>query len=903
MPFCEIATIPPMPAPEPIYLLDGSAYIHRAYHALPPLSNSSGLPTHAVLGFTNILLRVIREKSPRYLAVAFDAKGPNHRHALFPDYKANRPRMQDDLAVQIPWIKHITAAYRIPVLEREGCEADDLLASAATLLKQAGHPVVLVSGDKDLLQLVNDRTIFWDPMNDRLFDRAGVAAKYGLGPERLTDFFALIGDTSDNIPGVPGIGPKTAAKLLSDFGSLEGIYDRLGEIKKPKLHENLATGKDKAFLARELVRLREDLEVPPDLEGYRLPAPDTEKLRELYTFLEFSRLLKTEVPAQPLCPDGFRLADTEEKLAAMVARLRSAPFLVLDTETNSLNPLAADLVGLAFCVDEQEAFYVPILHKGEDGGRCDGQLTNGCALAALRPLLEDPQLPKVGHNLKFDYHVLCNQGVRLAGPLWDTMIASYLLDPSRRSHGLDDLCEEILQRRLTSFAEVTGKDKREGPFAYVRIDKARDYACEDVAATLLLWRQFRPRLEALGLWGLFTELELPLLPILARMERDGVKVDPEVLRGMSAELDAQLANLEEEIFRQAGEEFNISSPRQLGVILFEKLKLPQGRKTKTGYSTDFKVLEQLCLYHELPAVIIAHRNLSKLKSTYVDKLPTLIDPRSGRVHTSFNQTVAATGRLSSSEPNLQNIPVRTREGQRIREAFVPDAGHLFLAADYSQIDLRVLAHYSRDEALVAAFQAGKDVHQQTAGEIFRVNPMLITPEMRRVAKTINFGIVYGMSAFGLATQLNISRKEARTFIDRYFALFAGVRRYMEEIVRQAQTDGFVTTLFHRRRPLPDINSPNRISRELAERTAINTPIQGTAADIIKLAMLRVDEQLRRQGLRSRLLLQIHDELILEVPEAEVAPATALVREAMEGAFALAVPLVVNIGVGRNLAEV
>jgi DNA polymerase I len=892
-----------MPHPEPVYLIDGSAYIHRAYHALPPLSNSSGLPTHAVLGFTNILLRVIREKAPRYLAVAFDTKGPNHRHALFPEYKANRPRMQDDLAVQIPWIKQIAAAYRIPLLEREGCEADDLLASAAALLRKSGQPVVLVSGDKDLLQLVDDRTTFWDPMNDRLLDRAAVTAKYGLGPEHLTDFFALIGDTSDNIPGVDGIGPKTAAKLLNEFGSMEALYDRLDEVKKPKLHANLAAGRDKAFLARELVRLREDMEVPTVLECYRLPAPDTGKLRELYTFLEFSRLLKTEVPAQPLCPDGFRLVDSDEKLQTLMARLATAPFLVLDTETTSLDPLTAELVGLALCIDEREAFYIPLRHQEGDGRRCDGQLTGSCALAALRPLLESPKLPKVGHNLKFDYHVLVNQGIRLAGSLWDTMIASYLLDPSRRTHGLDDLCEEILHRRLTSFAEVTDKDKREAPFSYVHIDKAKGYACEDVLATLLLWQQFRPRLEALDLWGLFTDLELPLLPVLARMERDGIKVDPAVLGTIAMEFSEQLLHLEEEIFRQAGEAFNINSTRQLGVVLFEKLKLPLGRKTKTGYSTDFKVLEQLCLYHDLPAAVIAHRNLSKLKSTYVDKLSTLIDARSGRVHTSFNQTVAATGRLSSSEPNLQNIPIRTPEGQRIRGAFIPEPDHLFLAADYSQIDLRVLAHYSRDEALTTAFRAGKDIHRQTAAEIFRVNPMLITPEMRRVAKTINFGIVYGMSAFGLASQLNISRKEAKTFIERYFELFAGVRRYMEEIVRQAREDGYVTTLFHRRRPLPDIMSPNRISREFAERTAINTPIQGTAADIIKLAMLRVDEQLRRQGLRARLLLQIHDELILEVPAAEVAPATALVRVAMEEACELTVPLTVNVGVGCSLAEV
>jgi DNA polymerase I len=886
-----------------IYLLDGSAYIHRAYHALPPLSNSEGLPTHAVLGFTNILLRVIREKTPSYLAVAFDVKGANYRHQIYGDYKANRPRMQEDLAVQIPYIRQIIEAYRLPVLAREGFEADDLIASVVAVFKKTGQPIVLVSGDKDLLQLVDDQVAFWDPMNDRVMDKAAVETKYHVGPEHLVDLFALVGDTADNIPGVPGVGLKTAEKLINQFGSLEELYARLAEISKPKLSENLANHREQAFLARQLIKLTTDVEVPAKLTDYERPEPDTNRLRELYTFLEFSRLLKTEVPAQPLCRDGFRLVSSKAELEELARRITAAPFLVLDTETDSLDPLTASLVGLSICTDAASAFYIPMHHREDgNGNRCDGQLTTDCVLTALRPFLENSEVVKVGHNLKFDYHVLLNQGVRLAGPLRDTMIASYLLDPSRRSHGLDDLSEEFLQRRLTKFSEVTNKDKRSDCFSYVQIDCARDYSCEDVAATFLLWEKFRIRLEELGLWSLFVDLEMALVPLLASMERLGIKVDPAVLTVMSEEFADQLLQLEEEIFRLAGGAFNINSPRQLGEILFTKLKLPLGRKTKTGYSTDFKVLEQLCLYHELPAVIIAHRNLSKLKSTYVDKLPTMIASGSGRVHTSFNQTVTATGRLSSSEPNLQNIPIRTSEGQRIRQAFVPADGHLFLAADYSQIDLRVLAHYSGDEALITAFRQNRDVHSLTAAEIFRINPALITPDMRRVAKTINFGIVYGMSAFGLASQLNISRKEAKVFIDRYFALYAGVRRYMEEIVREAQEKGFVTTLLHRRRPVPDIRSPNRISREFAERTAINTPIQGTAADIIKLAMLRVDEQLRQTGLRAKLLLQIHDELILEVPISELPATTALIKEAMESVIDLAVPLIANTSTGANLAE-
>jgi DNA polymerase I len=891
-----------MPNNEPIYLLDASAYIHRAYHALPPLSNSQGLPTHAILGFTNILLRVLREKSPAHLAVAFDVKGTNYRHQLYAAYKANRPRMQDDLAAQLPYIKQIVEAYRLPVLEREGFEADDLIAAAVAVLKPIGQPIVLVSGDKDLLQLVDDQVSFWDPMNDRVMDPGAVVNKYGVAPGRLVDLFALIGDSSDNIPGMPGVGPKTAASLIGEFGSLDGIYSRLEEIGKPKLLANLAANREQVFLARQLIRLQNDIAVPAELTAYRRPEPDTTRLRELYTFLEFSRLLKTEVPAQPLCPDGFRLVDSEDKLAELVGRLEKSPLLVLDTETDSLNPLVATLVGLAIAINSEEAFYIPVCHRTKDGNRCSGQLVADHVLTALRPFLTGEGFIKIGHNLKFDYHVLVNHGLTLAGPQVDTMIASYLLDPSRRTHGLDDLCEEILQRRLTKFAEVTAKDKRADCFAYVEIQPARDYSCEDVAAAFLLWEKFSSQLEELGLWSLFTDLEMKLLPVLARMERWGIKVDPAVLAAMSTEFSEQLMQLEEQIFRVAGEQFNINSPRQLGEILFGKLGLPQGRRTKTGFSTDFKVLEQLCLYHELPAVIIAHRNLTKLKTTYVDKLATMIDPGSGRVHTSFNQTVTATGRLSSSEPNLQNIPIRTPEGQRIRQAFIAEEGHLFLAADYSQIDLRVLAHYSGDEALIDAFRNGRDIHRQTAAEIFRVNQAFITTEMRRVAKTINFGIVYGMSPYGLAAQLNISRKEAGIFIERYFALFSGVKRYMEEIVLQARDKGYVTTLLNRRRSLPDIKSPNRISREFAERTAINTPIQGTAADIIKLAMLRVDQQLRATGLAARLLLQIHDELILEVPAAELAAVGTLVKEAMEGVIELAVPLTVNITSGGNLAE-
>ncbi|MGV1100160.1 DNA polymerase I [Thiovibrio sp. JS02] len=887
---------------DPVYLIDGSAYIYRAYHAIAPLTNKSGLPTHAIYGFTNIMLRVIREKSPRYLAVAFDVRGPNFRHGLYPEYKANRPPMPDDLACQIPYIKDIVAAHNIACLERQGYEADDLLASAARQLAGQGNPVVLVSGDKDLLQLVSDPISLWDPMRDVVMDPAAVRKKYHVGPERLLDFFALVGDSSDNVPGVAGIGPKTAEKLINEFGSLETLYENIDTIPQAKLKEKLLASRENAFLSRKLIALREDL-ATPELAAYALPGPDNEKLRELYTFLDFSRLLKNETSAVAMESKGFTLISSEEQLGALCAELREAPFLVLDTETTSLDPLLAELVGLSLCVSAAKAYYLPFGHRNEAGDLLPGQLALGPALKHLAPLLAAPELPKLGHNLKFDLAILKNHGLTLGGPLWDTMIASYLIDPSRRSQKLDDLCAEILGQRLTSFKEVTREDKRPDSFAYVALAEAKNYSCEDVRGTILLWEQFRPQLEQLGLWELFSTLEMPLVPILARMEHTGITVDQALLQRLAKDFGEQLRELEKAIYALAGEEFNINSPRQLGEILFEKLRLPQGRKTKTGYSTDVKVLEKLAMQHDLPAAVMNHRNLSKLKSTYVDKLAGLIHPKTGRVHTSFNQTVTATGRLSSSNPNLQNIPIRTPEGQKIRAAFIAAPGHRFLSADYSQIDLRVMAHYSQDPALLAAFRAGQDVHTQTAAEIFHVNPAMITPQMRRVAKTINFGIIYGISAFGLSSQLNLSRKEAATFIERYFTHYAGVQRFMEDIVERARRDGFVTTLLNRRRPLPDIASSNKVSREFAERTAINTPIQGTAADIIKLATIASTTALAREKLSAALLLQIHDELVFEVPEHEIDASKDVVKNAMESVMRLDVPLVVNTTVGENLAKI
>ena len=887
---------------EPVYLIDGNAYIYRAYHAITALTNSSGLPTNAVLGFTNTLLRVLRDKSPQYLAVAFDAKGPTFRHDFYPEYKANRPPMPDDLIPQIPYIKQIVTAYNLLIMEEQGVEADDLIASAARVLAEAGQPVVVVSGDKDLLQLVSDNITFWEPMKDSVFDGDAVFGKYKVPADHLLDLFALMGDKSDNVPGVAGVGPKTAEKLINEFGSLDGLYANLDSMKQSKLKENLAGHRDAAYLSRQLIQLQEDLKVPATLSSYRLPEPDLETLKKLYTELEFSRLLKSEIPATEVSTKNFHLVEDTTELNRIVQQLTNAPWLVIDTETSALDPFKAELAGLSFCINGDHAYYIAIGHRNGDGNLLPGQFEQETALAALRPFLEDKKLPKIGHNLKFDYKILSRHGVTLAGPLWDTMIASYLLNPARRSNKLDDLCQELLDLRLTTFTEVTKGDKRPEAFVYVGLENAKNYSCEDVYGTYRLWELFEKQLHEQGLWELFADLEIPLVPLLAEIELTGIGVNATLLAELSAEFTGKIEALVTEIHRLAGCEFNINSPAQLGEILFDRLNLPHGRKTKTGYSTDIKVLEKLA-HHDIVRAVMAHRNMTKLKTTYVDKLAALIHPATGRVHTSFNQTVTATGRLSSSNPNLQNIPIRTEEGQRIRQAFTPAPGHLFLAGDYSQIDLRVLAHYSQDKTLLDAFRSNQDIHNQTAAEIYMVSPLLITKEMRRAAKTINFGIVYGMSSFGLAEQLGISRQAAQTFIDRYFDCYTGVKKFMTDIVCQARETGSVTTLLHRRRFLPDINSSNRNRREFAERTAINTPVQGTAADIIKLAMLKADRELKKSGLQAKMLLQIHDELVFEVPEHELAQTEALVKEAMESVMDLDVPLVVNLAAGKNLAAV
>lgn len=885
-----------------VYLIDGSAYIYRAYHAITPLTTSHGLPTHAVYGFFNILRRILREKNPLYLAVAYDSKGPVFRHAMYSPYKANRAVMPDDLQVQIPYIKKLVQAFNICSFEIPGVEADDIIASAAKQLSRQGHKVIVVSGDKDLLQLIDEQVIVWEPMKDRIMDIQSLHAKYNMEPKQLLDCFALIGDSSDNIPGVPGIGPKTAEILINKYKTLEGIYAHLAGMKNSKMKERLAENHEAVFLSRELIRLKEDIKLPDMLEAYKLPLPDDDQLQELYKFLEFNSLIVEKKTGQTVPTTGFHLVQSEVQLQELEHELTEAAFLVINSDTTSVCARTARLVGISICSNLEQIWYIPLHHQDQEGIRLSDQLDSELVMARLQPFLEALDLPKIGHNIKDIYEVVRqNTGIRLGGQLIDTMIAAYLVAPTRSSYSLTDLCLDI-DISLNSFpVKVKGYVAGEG-FATVGLQAARDYCCGDVYGTLCLWQKLELELQKKDLTVLFFEIESPLIPILAEMELAGICVSTKVLQELSTEFHEKLLQLELDIYHLAGREFNIQSPKQLAEVLFDELHLPCGRKTKSGYSTDMKVLEKLAASHELPAKITSYRNLAKLQSTYVDKLCELIDPVTGRVHTSYNQTVTATGRLSSSNPNLQNIPIRSEEGNRIRQAFVPAEGLVFLSADYSQIDLRVLAHYSQDPALLLAFRNDGDIHARTAAQLFSISPLLLTAEMRRVAKTINFGIVYGMSSFGLAAELNISRKEAQNFIDRYFELYQGVKQFMEDIVAQARVDGFVTTLLHRRRILPEINSKKKVEREFAERTAINTPIQGTAADIVKLAMIKVNSVLAQKGLRARLLLQIHDELVFELPESEVEITQTILRPAMEHVLALDVPLVVNFEKGKSLAK-
>ncbi|MGL1930350.1 MAG: DNA polymerase I [Desulfotalea sp.] len=882
-----------------IYVIDGSAYIYRAYHAVVPLSNSKGVATNATLGFVNMINKLIKDKEPQYIVVAFDSRGPVFRHEMYKEYKANRPPMPEDLAEQIPYIKKFVLASGIPLLEQVGVEADDIIGSIAKLFSSEDCDITIVTGDKDLLQIVDDTVKVFDPMKDKIMDSNAVIEKYGVRPDQLLDAFAMIGDSSDNVPGVPGVGPKTAQKLIAEHGSLDTIYENVGMMKKSKMKEKIIANKDLAYLSKDLIRLKTDVEIPVNITDYLLTEEKEDDLQELFTELEFKKFL-TEPKAKPIDKTGFVCVQDEASLDAMLLDFKKAKQIVVDTETTSLDTRKAKLVGISLSANLEKSYYIPISHLNEEGERLQNQLEQDIVINAIESILTDESVLKIGHNLKYDWTVLKVQTGLEIHPLADTMVAAHLLEVGR-SLKLDDLClgKGIA---LTSFETVVNGDKREDAFSYVSIEGATAYSCEDVYACLTLWDEYRVKLKESNLESLFFDIEMKLISILAEMEIQGICLDESVLAKLSTEFAETIENIQKNIFSEVGHDFNLNSPKQLGVVLFEELGLPHGRKTKTGYSTDVKVLEKLAVKNEIAATILRYRTIAKLKSTYVDKLVCLKDQDTNKIYTSFNQTVTATGRLSSSNPNMQNIPIRMEEGNRIRQSFVVGEGNEFLSVDYSQIDLRVLAHYSQDEALKKAFLSDEDIHNRTAVALFNVSPLLLNKDMRRVAKSINFGIVYGMSAFGLSSQLDISRKEAQRFIDCYFHLYAGVKDFMGSIVEQAREDGYVTTLLGRRRILEDINAKNKNKRDFAERMAINTPIQGTAADIIKAAMIEVGPSLKESGLKAKMILQIHDELVFEVPVDEMVETKKIVEKVMENAIKLDVPLVVNSEVGLSLAK-
>ena len=880
-------------------MIDGSSYIYRAFFAIARLSNSKGFPTNAIYGFTNMLLKILRERGAEYAAIAFDAPGPTFRHEVFGEYKANRPSMPEDLRVQIPHIKEVVSALRLPVLEKEGYEADDLIAAMAKKLERAGAETIIVSGDKDLLQLITPQIAMYDPMKEKTYQIPEVKERFGVTPEKVVEVMGLMGDTTDNIPGVPGIGPKTAAQLIEEFGSIEDLLKNVYKVKSAKVRALLERHAEQARLSRELATL--DLNAPVDwgLQELRMGEPDRKALQAIFKEMEFSKLLKDFSLKPDHREDDYRLVTTREEFGDLVRNLEKAGVFALDLESTSIEPMRAEIVGLSFSFQPHQAYYLPV---GHDYPGAPGQLSREEVLRALRPLLEDPGVKKYGQNIKYDYILLANSGVHLRGIAGDTMIASYLLNPSRHRHSLEELAREHLDRQIITYSDVAGSGAKQIPFSQVEVEKACRYSCEDADLTLLLANLLMPKVEADGFAELFHEVEIPLIEVLAAMEMNGVRLDVPLLGVMSREFEKEMERISQEIFDLAGESFNINSPQQLGKVLFEKLKLPGGKRTKTGYSTDVEVLNELSKDFPLPAKVLEYRSLSKLKSTYVDALPQLVNPKTGRIHTSFNQTVTATGRLSSSDPNLQNIPIRSPEGRRIREAFIPEEGTRILSADYSQIELRILAHLSRDSFLVETFQKGLDVHSSTAAEIFHVSPEQVNPEMRRLAKVINFGIIYGMSAFGLAKELGIEPGVAQAYIANYFQKYHGVRDYIDASLEAAREKGYVITLMNRRRYLPDIKSANRSVRQFAERIAINAPIQGTAADLIKVAMIRIHRRLIQEKRKTELILQIHDELVFEVPEAEMEAVKGMVTEEMEGVMQLVIPLKIEIGVGKNWAE-
>ena len=902
--------MPQTPA-QRLILVDGSSFLFRAYHAVPPLSNPNGEPTNAIYGVSNMLRKLIADYQSDYITVVFDAPGKTFRNDLYDQYKAHRPPMPDDLRVQIAPLHALIRAMGLPLIMESGVEADDVLGALAQHAAQQGFNVVISTGDKDMAQLVSEQISLENTMTNTRMDRAGVFAKFGVYPEQIIDYLALIGDTSDNIPGVPKVGPKTAAKWLEQYQTLDNLIANADNISG-KIGENLRASLAQLPLSKQLTTIKCDLDLPYSLADLKRQPIDPVELKSQLAELGFMSWLKTldfqaERPApivetKPAAPEQqYETILTYDRLHAWLAQLSQAELFAFDTETTSLDYSKAKIVGVSFAVNAGKAAYLPLAH---DYPGVPEQLDRDRVLAQLRPLLENPKPTKLGQNLKYDAHVLANHGIELRGIAHDTMLASYSLNSTATKHNMDDLAQEYLGVTTIHYEDVAGKGAKQIPFQEVTLEQATPYAAEDADITLRLHQVLSQKLaQQPALLALYTDMEMPLLSVLTRIEANGVLIDAALLAQQSLELAGHIIALEQQAHDLVGHTFNLGSPKQIQEILYDQLQLPVLKKTPTGQpSTEESVLQELALDYALPKLILDYRSLSKLKSTYTDKLPQQIDDRTGRVHTSYHQAVAATGRLSSSDPNLQNIPIRSAEGRKIRQAFIAPDGYKIVAADYSQIELRIMAHLSADAGLLQAFSLGEDIHRATAAEVFGVEVAQVTTDLRRSAKAINFGLIYGMSAFGLAQQLGIARNQAQSYIDLYFARYPGVKQYMDTIRALAHEQGYVETLFGRRLYLPEIKSRNAARRQYAERTAINAPMQGTAADIIKRAMIATDQWLGTANTDAKMIMQVHDELVFEVAETEVAAFTDHIRTLMCNAAQLAVPLVVDIGVGSNWDE-
>ena len=903
-----------MPMTAPIVLVDGSSYLYRAFHALPPLTNSKGQATGAVKGVINMIRRLIKDYPESPVAVIFDAKGKTFRDDIYPEYKAQRPPMPDELREQVEPIHNIIKAMGLPLIVVEGVEADDVIGTYADQATKQGRDVIVSTGDKDMAQLVNQHVTLINTMNDTVMDIAGVEEKFGIPPELIIDFLALMGDKVDNIPGVAGVGEKTALALLQGLGCLNDIYAQLDKVPElgfrgaKKMPEKLEAERENAYLSYELATIKIDLELEPAVESIENKDPDSELLLTYYQEMEFKTWVEEllsggdEAAVVPETVEtDYQVILEKADFEAWIKKLQQADFFAFDTETTSLNYMQARVVGVSFAVAPFEAAYVPFAH---DYIGVPEQLDEAYVWEQLKPLLEDPAKAKVGQNLKYDRNVLANHGIDLQGIEHDTMLESYVSDSTATPHDMDSLALKYLGQKTIHFVDIAGKGAKQLTFDQIKLEEAGPYAAEDADITLRLHQALWPKLESEpSLTEVYREIELPLVPVLSRIERTGALVSKALLNQQSGELGQRLTKLEEEVHELAGEPFNLGSPKQLGVILFEKLELPVIKKTPKGApSTAEEVLAELALDYPLPKLLLEYRSLSKLKSTYTDKLPEMIDPDTGRIHTSYHQAVAATGRLSSSDPNLQNIPIRTAEGRRIRQAFIAPEGKSIVAADYSQIELRIMAHLSSDSGLLDAFSKGLDVHRATAAEVFGVELEDVSSEQRRKAKAINFGLIYGMSAFGLGKQLHVGRNEAQDYIDLYFERYPGVQDYMDRTRALAREQGYVETLFGRRLYLPEINAKNKMRVQAAERTAINAPMQGTAADIIKRAMIAVDGWLGNADLDAQMIMQVHDELVLEVANDQIDEVRGKLCELMSSAAELSVPLLVEADVGKNWDE-